>query len=372
MENIEMEKDTVLVIGSGATVGSGVTRDGERLPTDSGFFESPIVYGLLGEQGYPLLNIFREFIPATEHCSLCKTWNALFNLRGLVRAGVVRLDQKIVDTFHKLGNHEWPQRYIFQQGHYSIPHTLHDYYIVECAIWELRVLFHDVYDPHHLKLYGSKYPTFWKGIERHISAVVNMNFDTTFDHGFGAHWYYPGDGVPVDGAMEIIRPHGSLGWTSLSKGCGSYDDWHWENTYEKTEFDELGFQRKGTTGPFDFRQAMIVPQPPGKEEVIGNSTVPGLGNQVLRKQWIAFERALRDSKRWVFVGFSMASGDDYLELLFRHCVSKETRIACSSYGGDYSLRNRLIETLRDENPDISCFPIFDSLRAPNLNRWLDE
>lgn len=160
-----------------------------------------------------------------------------------------------------------------------------------------------------------------------IAAVVNLNYDTTFDDSNVVQYYHPGDGQPAKEKIPLIRPHGSLKWTSRS---GWRQGWTgWSESYDGTSLNDMGYKPTGDPMLLEFRQPLIVPPAYFKEEVIGNSSMPGLQNLILRQQWRHLIQSLKDCNHWVFVGISFASGDDHLLWLLKSSYREDkTQISC--------------------------------------------
>jgi len=321
----------VLFLGSGATAGSGDTENGQPVPTDSKFFENlPKQW----EIGYPALNLYRDVVH--KETSLYKTWNDLFIYRSLVCSGIVREKPETLHRFNDLANHKWPENYNWRAGHYSFQFRLmnqsllpDEYYLAELAIWDLRTLVKEVYG---VEKSNGVYKNFLENVNSkfgEICAVVNLNYDTTFDDADGVQYYYPGDGKSMEGKIPIIRPHGSLKWTSRSQWRLNQGWTGWSESYDDTPLKETGYKPTGDPMLLDFRQALIVSPASFKEEVVGNSSMPGLQNTILRPQWEHLKRAMENYNHWVFVGISFASGDDHLLWLLKRSFNKsKTKISC--------------------------------------------
>ncbi len=255
----------VLFLGSGATAGSGIKKNEHDLPTDGKFFESRLVVDLLKKGGYPALQKAREKKGAREknllRCkSLYDTWDALFLFRSFARSGVIQepwKEQDLLELKDKVNGDNYPG----QKEHYKRQFEIWNSQesstqekenvsskLAELAIWDLRVLVKEVYDldPQH-----SKYEAFWAKLRESVKivAVVNLNWDTTFDD-----WY---NSKTDKRSIPIIRPHGSLKWTSSNRwqlGTGWFC--RWCSQERETKLKYLGYRGKGDI--FDFNQPLIV------------------------------------------------------------------------------------------------------------------
>jgi hypothetical protein len=341
----QKERDILLFLGSGATAGSGITKYGKSLPADGNFFKNIIIKDILNKTVYPALSLARDKILNNKRfendlCSLYKTWNHFFVLRGLAVSKIFRFDTDLRDEFHDLSKHRWPDSHRFQRLHYkcefaTMGHSRlpDEYHFLELAIWDLRALVHEVYDNSCMCYDNNALKTTWNKFNDKLQAVINLNYDTTFDDSLdkGRDFYYPGEFSCAkktygdeQNSIPIIRPHGSLGWTSIGKRPVSTLDWKWREEWEKTALNSLGYEPVNDN-PFqlNLRQSLIVTPVFVKEEIVGNSSMPGLGNPILKSQWTSLESALRKSaelgsqSHWVFLGLSLQSGDEYLLTLLK-------------------------------------------------------
>jgi hypothetical protein len=352
------KSETLLFLGTGATTGSGIRKNENPLPTDREFFIHLNNIVPNWKQAYPALALYRE-TPNNCRKPLFQTWNDLFIYRSQGRSGVIRENQETIDKFNHLANHSfladhaWRREHYHQQFRIMRPELRNEYYLAEMAIWDLRTLVMEVYDD-KVVLNGNVYPSFFERINVEVGkicAVVNLNYDTTFDDGIEENgvfpFYYPGNREPDNDMIAIIRPHGSLGWTSRS-GWALGKGWAgWTETYDNTQLNEIGFRPTDNQDFLEFKQPLVVPPAQFKEEIIGNSTLPGLQNNILRQQWITLERALRKCNTWVFFGISFAAGDDHLMWLLRR-YSKGKNIFCSRHGVNNCQNNKGIKRLQRE------------------------
>lgn len=343
----------ILFLGSGATAGSGIKKNGEQLPTDGKFFCSKVVKSLM--EHYPALKLIRDEKKSLEHNELYKTWNDIYIYRGLARQGIIREERNVIDKFYNLANYSWSKDYEWRRKHYRhqfkiIDASHHpDYYLAELAIWDLRVLVKEVYD----KNYGKKkkksaYKEFWKGLNGKVSAVANLNYDTTFDDSFGNNkpFYYPCDSKPSTDKIPLIRPHGSLKWTSQSHRSISQNRWlGWTSSYNSYDLSDFGYKSSDNHDILEFKQSLIVSPAEFKEEIVGSSSLAGLTNPILLLQWIELEKQLRESNHWIFYGISFASGDDHLLFLLRNYYDGGKKIHCSYLTNDKSNDKSHIERL---------------------------
>ena len=140
---------------------------------------------------------------------------------------------------------------------------------------------------------------------------------------------------------------------------------------QDTSLDEIGFRDTANNSVLSFRQPLIVPPPEFKEEVVGSSSMPGLTNPILRQQWLALERSLRENDHWIFIGISFASGDEPLRFLLRRIYEQKQQakenaeIHCSCYDG-----NHVCNTLRDIFGQHAKVCGHDIERGQNIDSFL--
>ena len=366
------KKNTVLFLGSGATKGSGFTKGSETkgndqgLPTDQQFFkkgneeEEGGVPNIIPnwEKGYPALSLCRELIPGITSDSLCQTWNQLFIFRSLARASLYN-DKSLIEHFEKLKNHNWLDNFKWREKHYSwqfkiINHSENPlYYLAELAIWDLRALVKEIYSD--LEDPQSPYNTLKGKIGDNLEnwIVVNLNYDTTFDDCFEDKFspLNEKDILVNDLRKKIIRPHGSLKWTSKNWFSEINNTWvnpDWEETFDDTNLTNQGYQETSNPEQLIFHQSLIVPPADFKEEIIGNSTLPGLMSQLLWNQWRHMEMALEQSNKIIFYGTSLASGDNHLCFLIRKNI-KNKKILIFDTNNTESFKNKWKERFPEAN-----------------------
>jgi len=297
-----------------------------------------------------------------------KTWNHFFVLRGLGVSKIFRIDTELRDKFHAISEHSWPNTHEFQRQHYKWEFASMgrsrlpvEYHFFELAIWDLRALVHEVHDISSCK--SDPFIIVWSKLKDRLLAVINLNYDTIFDDSLskGCDYFYPGESSDVKyrgnndpDTIPIIRPHGSLGWTSVGTRSLSRLDWQWREEWKRTALQDLGY-RQSESNPFhlDFRQSLIVSPVFVKEEIVGNSTMPGLGSAILKSQWTSLESVLRKSAKlknkshWVFLGLSLQSGDEYIITLLKQNYI-EQQIHFSNYKCNRDIRNKLAEIFGED------------------------
>ncbi|MBI1884256.1 MAG: hypothetical protein HYS08_08650 [Chlamydiae bacterium] len=280
----------------------------------------------------------------TSAKSLYQTWSDLFFFRALGRQGVIRLDEKIIQEFHQLANYSWPRGTKYMQKHYQHQFQIVnsvcplEYYIGELAIWDLRCLIREVYGVSEESVKEQKYTKFIDKIsqtKKNIVGIVNLNYDTTFDHALKNRICYFLDGQSFKDKMLLIRPHGSLDWTSQSHWSISKGNWRgWIESYKSFDKKISGYKvDKNNPDLLNFYQSLIVPPVDVKEEVVGNSSMPGLQSSILLNQWRALSLLLKNEEKthWIFYGISFALGDNHLAFLLRNAMHSNIKIHASCF-----------------------------------------
>ena len=325
----------ILFLGSGATRSSSIKRNSQLLPTDQKFFSDDYVRSLLPKK-YPTLNFAREKLKDLKQESLYQTWNKLFIYRGLAGANIIHETEDLKAQFENLKNFDFPSNKQ-QQNHYKLQ-FMHarekeipcEYYIGEFAIWDLRVLVKEIYsiEPNKPK----PIIKFWDEIKENISYITNLNYDTTFDQTLHDQIYYLNNDTSSDNKVLIIRPHGSLDWSSIGLFSTARKRWlDWNSTAHGLKLDELGYNATPFRNIISLKQPLIVTPDDFKEEIIGNSTMTGLNNELLKPQWTQLEKALKECNQWIFFGISFTSGDNHLLHLLRRHLDKVEKLHFSCY-----------------------------------------
>jgi hypothetical protein len=203
----------------------------------------------------------------------------------------------------------------------------------------------------------------------YVGAVVNLNYDTTFDESFGTMscgdlapncgFHYVGKNSQR-GGVPIIRPHGSLRWSTsnfweLGRSWTHPAPWH--SDMHDTPLEQLGYRLTAVPEILSFRQSLIVTPEGFKETVVANSSMPGLQDPILRNQWQELRRVASKAKHWLFFGLSLASGDDHLVFLLRSLTSNGSEkpiLHVSCHGHESCKRCMAREMARRLSEDEPC------------------
>jgi hypothetical protein len=312
--------DAILFLGSGATAASGLTHHGFQLPTDGCFFGSDLVKKLVPKGdvpcGYPAVRAARQYFGIQSN-GLYNTWQDLFIAKSFSLSGVIKpgLPKDIFATLTRLvvsrgqRKHYRCQKQIFESS--DLPLAASNW--AELAIWDLRVLVKKVYewnstrDPRD-RLAKNYYHRFWRNLHGRVAAVVNLNYDTTFDKSL--------DNI----SCPIIRPHGSLRWSTWNRmERGKWKDLGgpWPSDMRDTPLDGMGYRKTSDPEIFSFNQTLIVTPESFKETVVGNSSMIGLQDPILKNEWQKLRRLPSKANHWLIFGLSLASGDDHLIFLLK-------------------------------------------------------
>lgn len=323
------------------------------MPADAGFFDSCLVKRLLETNKYPALTMMLKYLK--EHrfqaSDLSPTWNLMFLLRSYSRSEVIDKRGLIYyEAASKLAG-TIPAAFTGQREHYELQvkeyRFIHEnkqdrgFYeeIAALAIWDMRVLLSDIFV---LESYsaGNGYVGLWKPPISNAGMVINLNYDFTFEGSLGYSGYeYLGrvqDDIPEKKQPLIIKPHGSLNWTSWNRwihGRGWMYCGPWPSGKEEMSKDNLGYRMTTIPDIYSFHQQLIVTPEDYKETVVGNSTIPGLLDPILRTQWVKLEEYINKAKYLAFIGYSFPSGDGHLYFLLRKAfhASKNMEIHASCY-----------------------------------------
>lgn len=220
-------KNTVVILGTGATIGSGYTRCGQNLPGDRGFFGDPMVQKRLSD--YPALDVmldsFRrmyggdlakvgleEVCTFLEFCSI-GPYKDLHDLSDEKQKWLGRIRISNRNDEHCLCKK-------FRADN-RIPPDLESIDMSLLIGWDLKCLLSETY--HGISSPGT--PTNYKKLmdtyeipQALPTVFISLNYDTVLEHALkdaGLPWYYAHIPTAIErdpGGIEIIKPHGSLNW----------------------------------------------------------------------------------------------------------------------------------------------------------------
>lgn len=312
---------TVVILGAGATKGSGYTLCGQDLPGDRDFFGNPLVQKRLSN--YPALDAMLSFFRKVHkrklaHVGLEEVWTFLdFSRRDLYRP-LTDLKKERNEWLKEIrkpesrrdDDHYWGR---FYRKHRTIPAPDEmDLHLL--AGWDLRRLVSEIYGaadaPNDLNLYNllltNKIPP------NSAITFISLNYDLVLEHalsGARAPWYYAHVSTTVDcdqSGIEVIKPHGSLNW--LFKGNVPF--------VSITTDCRLASVAHRSFVENRFREALIIPPTQVKDTLNTRETQAPETRELLSKLWKRMADALIAASRVFIIGYSFPSTDHHLRTLF--------------------------------------------------------
>ena len=323
--------ETVIILGAGASVGSGYTRGGHRLPGDRGFFGNTLVQEYLHSGQFPAIKeVLGSFEPrygrSLDSIGLEEAWTLLdFADRLLLRDSKQFLNEsdewlKAIRRPDSQTDDEHCECRRCRTDHTIPPAEVR---LLLVAGWDLRRLLTRVYDrlsPPARNLYHALLET--NGIPRDDhTAVMSLNYDTVLEHGVsdaGIPWHYR----PVRSTKQrdphgihVLKPHGSLNWSfrgneppvEIDTGC---------------HLSPIACRSEATD---KFEEAMIIPPTALKQAI----TVPETQDPELTRLFVEIWRealeALSNAKRIFVIGYSFPQTDLHLRTMFHLAAHKRQR-----------------------------------------------
>lgn len=330
---------TVIIVGAGATMGSGYTRSGITLPGDRGFFANRVVRSMLAGGRYTALPLALQAFAAThgddpETLRLEQLWHWLLggpdlaHLRDAWQDAVALPVSRVYDEHH-----------LARSGREDAAAPVDPACIAE---WELRCLIGHVYE----KL-SAPADNPWKHLmarwdiaRTHASVFISLNFDTVLETALErqwAPWHYPHIPATTRRSADFIRvlkPRGSLNWCLRQDG----DALQAFTNYHLTPI------RGQSQGPAHWQSALLVP--PGAQ---GQPDTVRTLCEALRE---SAAQALGEATRVIVAGHGFDPQDaDLQALLHKARALREGRPfdeveACTlADGNEEALRGRLQQWL---------------------------
>ncbi len=331
---------TVIILGTGATQGSGFTKCGKSLPGDRGFFGHEFVKDRL--KRYPALDIMLEFFRGRNNrklddISMEEVWTFLeFCSKGLY------------SNLHDFGKEKKELRerakkskpndeehcfYRICRKDATIPENNDWIDLSLVSGWELRTLASDVYrdckpaDKNVFKKFVEKFE-----LKKDEEIVfINLNYDTTLEKALDlisdAKWFYPHVETKLirnENGIKVLKPHGSLNW--LFKG-------NKPSVSITTDYRLEPIQNVCMTVN-DFEQATIIAPTQLKQELNVPETQAKPMNNLFFKIWKSMADALFEAERVFTIGYSFPSTDHHFRTLLR-IVNKRKELECKEYGDVY-------------------------------------
>ncbi|HWQ69046.1 MAG TPA: SIR2 family protein [Patescibacteria group bacterium] len=317
--------NTVVILGTGATIGSGYTRCGQRLPGDRGFFGNPMVQKRLGD--YPaldvMLNLFRE-VHGSDLASvgLEEVWTFLeFCSNGPYKDSYDLNNEKQewlkrIRTSKRNDEHCRCGKFRAAGG---IPPDLGSIDMSLLAGWDLRCLVSETYrgieSPGVLPNYQKLMDTY--GIPQAEPTVfISLNYDTVLEQalaGFTSNpypWFYPHIDTSEhrdSKGVQVLKPHGSLNWrqTGNIPAVSISTDYSLQPVSNVSTDDNI-FEQVAITPPTQLKGALNIPE-----------TQAALTTDLFGKIWKSVADALVDADRVFIIGYSFPSTDHHFRTLLR-------------------------------------------------------
>ncbi len=321
---------TVVIVGTGASIGSGYKRCGHTLPGDRGFFGNPVVRELLGSGRYPALQLMLESFPklhpmGLDSVGLEEVWTFLeFAGKEFLRESVdFRLERdKWLEAIRRPelqadDEHCLCKRYREDQ---TIPPS-DRIDLLLLAGWDLRRLLSRVYDdltpPHgtlpsydHANRYRALLDKFQ--IDKNDSRIfISLNYDTVLEHALNEAqilWHYSHVHTRFSRdphSIRILKPHGSLNW----RFRGNEPPVEIETDYTLTPIACRSYEENR------FEEAMIIPPTQIKQAIMVAETQPPELVQLFRAIWREAVDVLATASRVFVIGYSFPPTDLHLHTL---------------------------------------------------------
>lgn len=318
-------KRTVVILGTGATMGSGYTRHGKMLPGDRGFFGNSIVKTMLQSGHFAAVNSvldsFRRGLGGSlDTVGLEEVWTFLeFAGKGLFRNSVdfkdetarwleaVRRPESRLDDEHCLCRRYRADRTLLTRA---------DVDLLLVAGWDLRRLLGRVFDeltPPDLNVYAAllkKYDITCDSTTRTI--IININYDTVLEDALsknGTPWYYGHVHTTIQrdpSSLRILKPHGSLNWRFRGN----------EPSVEITADYSLAPVDCRSESDNRFEEAMIIPPTQIKQAITVAETQNPATNKLFTAIWHDMIEALARASRVFVIGYSFPPTDLHLRTGF--------------------------------------------------------
>lgn len=316
-------KRTVVILGTGATIGSGYTRHGKMLPGDRGFFGNSIVKMLLQSGRFAaldsVLDSFRRWFGGNvDTVGLEEVWTFLeFAGKGLFRNSVdfkdeiarwlevVRRPETQLDDEHYLCRRYRAER--------TMP-ALAEVDLLLVAGWDLRRLLGRIFDeltPPDSGLYAALLINYNISHDS-TTTIININYDTVLEdalHRNGIPWHYGYVDTTIQreaSSLRILKPHGSLNWRSRGN----------EPSAEITTDYRLAPVDHRCESDNRFEEAMIIPPTQIKQAITVAETQNHVTNSLFTAIWHNMIETLAEASRVFVIGYSFPPTDLHLRTCF--------------------------------------------------------
>lgn len=336
-------KRTVVILGTGATIGSGYKRCGKKLPGDQDFFNNHVVQSLLKDGNYYalciMLGTFREMYGENlANTSLEEVWTFLeFSGLDLYKPLTDLTDErsewlKNIRKPESISNDEHCYCKQYRDEHTIPPPS--EINLPLLAGWDLRRLLCQVYgevaSPER-NLYQLLIEEYKLAKDR-STTFISLNYDTILEKeltraGLPWHYLHVQTDVPRnESGIRILKPHGSFNW--LFKGNEM-------PTSINADYSLTPVSHRSSTVNL-FQESMIIQPTQLKQAINMSKTQFPVTTALFSNIWKSMAGALVDASRVFIVGYSFPSTDHHFRTLLhqvrhtrgRHKTTKYDEVYC--------------------------------------------
>jgi len=296
-----MAKDTILVLGTGATLGGQFkVKIGGKCyapPLDKNFFQTEAVKSIFKECEYPALFYYQR------ECGLEPTWANIDLVAKMCLSKIIDEEgvwESVKNSMAEKakGDTSYKNKMKAEKSIWRVP---------SMAGWELLSLIHEVYKE---TVPPKEKSPLWQVVSKLIEedllkGVITFNYDTSLETLLRRHnqgFYYPC--LPSQsGGLPLIKLHGSLNW--------QYFHFPYEesitvvDTLVKPEHSVYGYTQPEIVGPTFFKQEITIDYQQDYRA------------KYYKALWRFAWEQLREMQKLVFIGFSFPQTDFHAAALFR-------------------------------------------------------
>jgi hypothetical protein len=331
-----MNKNVVIVYGSGASLGSGYKTQSFHKrkiaispPTDRGFFsEDNVGSDVLNEKYHALWKFKQEYFPPEYDVGLEELWTAVdlnhkhITLDTYKWNGETRnyIDNAPSEYLQEYGNLDLSDSQITTDGSLTSTPQYNKYKFLGDCGRDFRRLVYDAYanyerpenddenllkELHSIAIQNSK-----------LLGYVTFNYDCFLEDSLGPekfkYIHFSNKTMSLDrlrhGGIPIIKLHGSLNWEQNSNGF--------------VYFSDPPYQPKDQVKPTYistsvWSQPAIIPPTLFKQEINDDSRAGDFLTQAILQQWRAAITLLQEANTIIFVGYSFPPTDFHAKRIFQ-------------------------------------------------------
>lgn len=323
--NAKADAKTVVILGTGATIGSGYTKAGRRLPGDRGFFGHTGVQELLRFEIFPVLqSVLESFrrayrLPQRLPLGLEEVWTFLEFADMDIFQHAIDLSQEEREVRQHIrapeSRSDDEHRQISEaRADQTLPNG-RQLDMLLLAGWDIRRILTRIYGELEPPEDGGPYATLIDKLrlieERSVTTFISLNYDTVLEHAFTRAkipWHYPYVPTKVERRPEgvrILKPHGSLNW----RFKGNMPPVEIATDYS------LEPVRCQSHSDNDFMEAMIVAPTQVKGIITSPKTQTDATNRLFSAIWADSVQELKEASKVIVIGYSFPSTDHHLQTL---------------------------------------------------------